>query len=158
MDAYDDDLEPQGGEGAATAPAASTDAIAAEVEKLKKENYKLRAKARKAELGAKFGPDVVELIPEALPADEWESYAERLQAFRGAPAEEASTAAAEQPAELTEERKQAEAAMAAVVRTPSSSPASPEPLSAREMGDLIARDPAAAIAAMKAKYGDKPTF
>lgn len=158
MDEFDDDLEPQGGTGEQASGAEDSTALQAKLDKVLKENHKLRVERRKTQLGAKYGQDVVELIPEALPADEWEGYAERLSAFKGAPAVEAPAADAEQPAELTEERKQAEAAMAAVVRTPSSSPTTPEPLSAKEMGELISRDPAAAIAAMKAKYGDKPTF
>ena len=153
-----DDLDEQGSEGTPAPPAAGTDAAAAEVERLKKENYKLRDKVRRTELSAKFGSDVVELIPAALPAAEWEGYAEKLQALKGAapaPADEPPAASTETD-EQRVARESAERAMAAVVRTPSHGGTPPSTLSASEIGELMRTDQAAAIQAMKAKYGDKP--
>ncbi len=157
MDDYDD-LDEQGSEGAPPTPVAGTDANAAEVERLKKENYKLRDKVRRTDLSAKFGSDVVELIPASLPAQEWEAYAEKLQALKGA-----APVTAEPPGEAvkvpeppSEETKAAEAAMAAVASTPSSrGGTAPPQLSAQEIGQLMQSDPAAGLAAANAKYGQR---
>jgi hypothetical protein len=154
MDEYDAPEE-QGSEGAEEPQAGSSVDWQAEAEKLKRENYKLRVKNRKVELSAKFGPEVVELIPEALPADEWEGYAEKLTHFRGAaPATEASTTEPEAQAETANVADPAaEQAMAAVTGLPSSGGQTPvTQMSGKELMDLYQSDPQKALDAARRRF------
>lgn len=155
MDDGYEGLEGEAPEGPEEPKAGSDKDWQAEVERLKKENFKLREKARRSDLAAKFDPEIAELVPAQLPAEEWESYAERLQALRGSAPSTASES--QQPTEATDaprvEPTEAERAFTAVANTPRSGTTQPETLTARQIQELMQSDPARALAAAQAKYG-----
>src|SRR3990167_3368595 len=69
----------------------------AKYRKLQAENRSLRTRLRRSEIGAKYGSEVVELIPDELPLGKWEAFAEklagRLKTDGAGPADETETAA-----------------------------------------------------------------
>jgi len=75
-------------------------------EKVQKEARSLRTRLRRTEVEAKYGKEVVELIPEELPLTKWDEYAEKLSTkLKPEPAAETDTPAEEKPEEATPKEK-----------------------------------------------------
>lgn len=117
------------------APASSSDdALAKKLAEMEKDNYKLRGKLRRAELNSKFGSEIAELVPDELPHDKWEEYAEKLQGLRGPLVEEQATEASEDEAEAAP--TEAELKLAAAASSPTTGTA-PVDVSAKEILKLV---------------------
>jgi hypothetical protein len=148
---FDPEEEGQDPESEET-PAESAAADPAKLAKLQKENRSLRGRLRRAELGAEYGKDIAELVPDALPLKEWDAYAEKLVALRGQTGKEETPPEGEAPAEPPTEAEQ----KLAVVSSASSAAAagSDNPyrdMSAKEIGLLPEGERERAMAA---KYVD----
>jgi hypothetical protein len=83
------------------------------MEKLRKENRALRVRLRRSEVTAKYGSEVVDLIPDELPIRKWDEFAERLHA-RLAERPTESPEDKGEPAETPEEPTPAEKKLAAL--------------------------------------------
>lgn len=126
------------------------------VAKLKKENHGLRSKLRRAEISTEYGAEIAELIPDVLPAKDWKDYAAKLAALKGEVVQETSE---EQPvSELSEAQgeslreREARLATAGGSHPAGARPAHSE-MSGKEIRDLGKRDPAAAMQAIKDRFG-----
>ena len=107
----DDFSDEQDSEEEGATPASPEQGQDPGMDKLRKENRALRSKLRRSEISAKYGPGVVDLIPDELPIRKWDEFAEKLHARlaeRPAPTETG------EPAEVPEEPTQAERKLAAV--------------------------------------------
>lgn len=119
--------------------------------KLQNENVNLRRRLRRTEIEAKHGEDVAALIPDSLPLNEWQGFAEKVVAFRGAQVPETTPDEAPEPPPV--ERQEREQRLAAVGASRTPGHADRGALSAREIQDLMRTDPAEGIKAAQAKYG-----
>jgi len=115
MDEYEDDPDSleQSGESNSDlgAQPADAEALRKENDKLRKEHQALRSKLRRTELTAKYGAEVVDLVPEELSISKSAELAEKLHARL---AERPAPAQTSEPAEVPEEPTQAERKLAAV--------------------------------------------
>ena len=113
---------------------------------------KLQREVAKSQLQQKYGADVVDLIPEELPASKWEPYAEklsiRLTPVQGQTEEPAAPVPEQEPSE--QERQLAKvAAASAGSGTPQGGPTSK---SAEELLEAYRSDPASAMRGAIDKY------
>lgn len=150
MDEEFDDLdqeveEPK--EESAPEPASAQPDWEAEVRKLRKENQGLRRKHRRSELEAKYGAEVIELIPEELPISKWDGYAEKLTAHlatKPTQTDQATEEAAEEPPPEDAER------LAAVAKGTGSGTAASSKTYDRAEWDELFRNPSTRQEALRA--------
>ena len=131
----------------------------AEIKKLRQENKSVRTRLSEREnelLTAKYVAEDVELAQEFPSFEKKVEFLEKLKArtaSAGSPSATPEQTEPQAPEPPSEERRAAEAVIAAQVRTPSSGGTPPAVLSAHEIRELMISDPAAGREAAQAKYG-----
>jgi hypothetical protein len=120
-----------------------------EIAKARREAAKYRNQLRRTELAKEYGDDVLELVPETMKLDEQKALAaklaERLRIDTPNPTEQETP---EPP------KVEVPAGLAAVAGSTAAGAAAPSAAdhSARELGEMMKSDPAAALRLMEAKY------
>jgi hypothetical protein len=123
-----------------------------QLRKLKQENQSLRQRLRRTEIKATHGEKIAELIPDSMPLQEWPEYAEKLAALL--PKDSGPAPTDSEPVDAPSEERQATEQKLAAVVAPQAAGTPTEILSGKEIGELMASDPAAGLRAAQAKYGN----
>ena len=140
---FDDDLD-QDVEEAPAAEQAQPPEEDPTLKKLRSENRSLRTRLRRTELQAKYGEEVVGLIPEELPLKKWEPFAEQLSGrlTKQAEADPTETVTEEAPkVEPPPEEKQ----LAAVSKGATTTGPATEKMSFADWRKLYAENPQQAL-------------
>lgn len=147
---YDDD--PDQGPGASQTNTDELVALKAKLAEFEKDNFTLRDKVRRTDLRAKYGEDIAELVPEQLPPEKWDEFAEKLSALKKP--EKEATQAEEAPEEAVKDKPVPEGLKAATGATPSPTQARPNAeLTNKQIAELGRTDPVAAWQEIQARAG-----
>lgn len=145
MDEYAGDVEEQGSEASLDSSEPTGGAEDPKLKKLQQENRSLRARLRRSELVAKYGTEVVGLIPDELPITKWESFADTLATRLGSERTAEASSQTAEPAP-SEEPTPEELRLASVTRSASGQAEGPAKMPFAEWRALRKKDPAAADA------------
>ena len=143
---YDEQVESQPADPAGLDPAA----LRKELDQARRDAAKYRTQLRRTQLAKDYGDEILELVPETLPVKDQKELAAKLKERLGS---QQQTSPTEQVEAAEPPEVEVPAGLAAVSGAPSPPSSAGVTLSAREIHDLMQRDPAAAMRAAQAKYG-----